>query len=254
MRVGLRSLDLDRVAPGRLLFHHWPCQPGPLPLLLLKAEPGTPSQGFFSASSSFLATSSPPSGAAGPPGLAARAPPVVVTPQLCPPVLSGARSPPWPPGCPVSRRGAAACRLDFLSQGLSAVALWSPTVYLWSVLAPISCQLLLVFQSALPAPGTGEGPDCVIHWPQACGDAALEPGGISPARGGTAPALSPWAVPASEKQRNTRTFIANRKLRLCVCVCMCVGPGMCVLVCGLREFFECTRAEGQGVMFRGVRT
>ena len=95
MRVGLRSLDLDRVAPGRLLFHHWPCQPGPLPLLLLKAEPGTPSQGFFSASSSFLATSSPPSGAAGPPGLAARAPPVVVTPQLCPPVLSGARSPPW---------------------------------------------------------------------------------------------------------------------------------------------------------------
>lgn len=59
MRVGLRGLDLDRVAPGRLLFHHRPHRPGPLPLLLLKAEPGTPSQGFFSASSSFLATSSP---------------------------------------------------------------------------------------------------------------------------------------------------------------------------------------------------
>lgn len=87
----------------------------------------------------------------------------------------------------------------------------------------------------------------MIHWPRACGDAALVPVDISLARGGTAPALSPWAVPASEKQRNTRTFIANRKLRLCVCVCTCVGPGMCVRACDLREFFLSAPVPKDGV-------
>ena len=125
----------------------------------------------------------------------------------------------------------------------------------------MSCQLLLVFQSALPAPGTGEGLGCVIHRPRAHGDAALAPGGISPARGGTAPPLSLRAVPASEMQKNARTFIADRKLRLgvCVCVCLractCVGPGrVCTCVWSTGIFSECTRAEGQGVMFGGVRT
>lgn len=95
----------------------------------------------------------------------------------------------------------------------------------------------------------------MIHWPRARGDAALESGGISPVRGGTAPALSPRTVPASEMQKNTRTFIANRKLRLCVCACTYVGPGhVCACVWSTGIFSECTRAEGQGVMFRGVRT
>ena len=73
----------------------------------------------------------------------------------------------------------------------------------------------------------------MIHRPQAHGDGALVPGGISPARGGTAPPLSLRAVPASEMQKNARTFIADRKLRLCVCVCVCVymcGAWACVYV------------------------
>lgn len=106
MRVGLRGLDLDRVAPGLAVIS------SRAPPARTVASAAAEGRAWNSQSGVFLSFLLLPGHffplPLGPPSLAARAPPVVVTPQLGPPALSGARSPPWPPGCPVSGRGAAA--------------------------------------------------------------------------------------------------------------------------------------------------
>lgn len=146
------------MAQGRLLFHHRPYQPRTVAVAAAEGRAWNSQSGVFLCflllpGHFFPSLRGPRALPVWPPVRLS----VVVTPQLCPPSVIGGPQSSVAPRVP--RERAWGCGLTARLPVAGSLCCGSAEAYglsLVSARTHFHCQLLLVFQSVLPAPGTGK--------------------------------------------------------------------------------------------------